>query len=239
MALFALELAPSVILSLGHHFTEGSAGCGRTKLMTPILRPLLGIPGFAWPLSQPCKTPMAAGMTKELDRRRSVISDQGTSDFTFQTSGSANYYQLFFVRRRVFTSITVPVTPAGRGWYFKFVALTSERRIAHMEPVIVFRRRNLSAEVRKNLMDLLMVPVAAFTIATTSLLSAKRGNGICDYSGAEGDRACWIPWAMFASPIMALWGWRGGNGPSGVGDEQWAAAGGLRAVWWWQGRQRS
>jgi hypothetical protein len=45
--LFALELAPSVILSLGIiAVTEGLGGLrAAQQLMTPILRPLLGVPG--------------------------------------------------------------------------------------------------------------------------------------------------------------------------------------------------
>lgn len=46
--LFALELAPSVILSLGIiAVTEGLGGLrAAQQLMTPILRPLLGVPGI-------------------------------------------------------------------------------------------------------------------------------------------------------------------------------------------------
>ncbi|VDZ96247.1 transporter gate domain-containing protein [Salmonella enterica subsp. enterica] len=46
--LFALELAPSVILSLGIiAITDGLGGLrAAQQLMTPILKPLLGIPGI-------------------------------------------------------------------------------------------------------------------------------------------------------------------------------------------------
>lgn len=56
--LFALELAPSVILSLGIiAVTEGLGGLrAAQQLMTPILRPLLGVPGvFPGADSQPAK----------------------------------------------------------------------------------------------------------------------------------------------------------------------------------------
>ncbi len=45
--LFALELAPSVILSLGIiSITDGLGGLrAAQQLMTPVLKPLLGIPG--------------------------------------------------------------------------------------------------------------------------------------------------------------------------------------------------
>lgn len=47
--LFALELAPSVILSLGIiSITDGLGGLrAAQQLMTPVLKPLLGIPGSA------------------------------------------------------------------------------------------------------------------------------------------------------------------------------------------------
>lgn len=56
--LFALELAPSVILSLGIiAITDGLGGLrAAQQLMTPILKPLLGIPGIcSLALSQPAK----------------------------------------------------------------------------------------------------------------------------------------------------------------------------------------
>lgn len=68
--LFALELAPSVILSLGIiAVTDGLGGLrAAQQLMTPILRPLLGIPGICSLalIANLQNTDAAAGMTKEL-----------------------------------------------------------------------------------------------------------------------------------------------------------------------------
>ncbi|ENE9313131.1 hypothetical protein ABOE52_004726, partial [Enterobacter hormaechei] len=68
--LFALELAPSVILSLGIiAVTEGLGGLrAAQQLMTPILRPLLGVPGICSLalIANLQNTDAAAGMTKEL-----------------------------------------------------------------------------------------------------------------------------------------------------------------------------
>ncbi|MEG6061197.1 amidohydrolase family protein [Enterobacter roggenkampii] len=68
--LFALELAPSVILSLGIiAVTEGLGGLrAAQQLMTPILRPLLGVPGVCSLalIANLQNTDAAAGMTKEL-----------------------------------------------------------------------------------------------------------------------------------------------------------------------------
>lgn len=68
--LFALELAPSVILSLGIiAITDGLGGLrAAQQLMTPILKPLLGIPGICSLalIANLQNTDAAAGMTKEL-----------------------------------------------------------------------------------------------------------------------------------------------------------------------------
>ena len=68
--LFALELAPSVILSLGIiSITDGLGGLrAAQQLMTPVLKPLLGIPGICSLalIANLQNTDAAAGMTKEL-----------------------------------------------------------------------------------------------------------------------------------------------------------------------------
>ncbi|SUX84527.1 transporter [Citrobacter koseri] len=77
--LFALELAPSVILSLGIiSVTEGLGGLrAAQQLMTPILRPILGIPGICSLalIANLQNTDAAAGMTKEL-AEEGVITEQ-------------------------------------------------------------------------------------------------------------------------------------------------------------------
>jgi len=124
--LFALELAPSVVLSLGIiAVTEGLGGLrAAQQLMTPILRPVLGIPGICSLalIANLQNTDAAAGMTKELTEE-GAISDQERAVFaTFQTSGSAIITNYFSSGAALFTSITVPViTPLAVILVFKFV----------------------------------------------------------------------------------------------------------------------
>ncbi|UGS39572.1 nucleoside recognition domain-containing protein [Pseudocitrobacter corydidari] len=124
--LFALELAPSVILSLGIiSVTEGLGGLrAAQQLMTPILRPILGVPGICSLalIANLQNTDAAAGMTKEL-AEEGAISDQERAIFaTFQTSGSAIITNYFSSGAALFTVITVPViTPLAVILVFKFV----------------------------------------------------------------------------------------------------------------------
>ena len=126
--LFALELAPSVILSLGIiAVTEGLGGLrAAQQLMTPILRPLLGVPGICSLalIANLQNTDAAAGMTKEL-----------TIFATFQTSGSAIITNYFSSGAALFAFITVPViAPLAVILVFKFVGANFLRLwIAHRE----------------------------------------------------------------------------------------------------------
>lgn len=124
--LFALELAPSVILSLGIiSVTEGLGGLrAAQQLMTPILRPLLGIPGVCSLalIANLQNTDAAAGMTKEL-ADEGIISDKERAIFaTFQTSGSAIITNYFSSGAALFAVLTVPViTPLVVILLFKFI----------------------------------------------------------------------------------------------------------------------
>lgn len=124
--LFALELAPSVILSLGIiSVTEGLGGLrAAQQLMTPILRPLLGIPGICSLalIANLQNTDAAAGMTKEM-AEEGVINEEERAIFAmYQTSGSAIITNYFSSAAALFTTITVPViTPLAVILVFKFI----------------------------------------------------------------------------------------------------------------------
>lgn len=124
--LFALELAPSVILSLGIiSVTEGLGGLrAAQQLMTPILRPILGIPGICSLalIANLQNTDAAAGMTKEL-AEEGVITEQERAIFAcWQTSGSAILTNYFSSGAALFATITVPViTPLAVILVFKFI----------------------------------------------------------------------------------------------------------------------
>jgi len=124
--LFALELAPSVILSLGIiAVTEGLGGLrAAQQLMTPILRPLMGIPGICSLalIANLQNTDAAAGMTKELSEAGLITQEEKAVFATFQTSGSALITNYFSSGAALFTVITVPViTPLAVILLFKFV----------------------------------------------------------------------------------------------------------------------
>lgn len=124
--LFALELAPSVILSLGIiAVTEGLGGLrAAQQLMTPVLRPLLGVPGVCSLalIANLQNTDAAAGMTKELADEGTITGRERAIFATFQTSGSAIITNYFSSGAALFTFITVPViTPLAVILVFKFV----------------------------------------------------------------------------------------------------------------------
>ncbi|HHH4693056.1 TPA: hypothetical protein ACPZ1E_004914 [Enterobacter hormaechei subsp. xiangfangensis] len=126
--LFALELAPSVILSLGIiAVTEGLGGLrAAQQLMTLILRPLLGVPGICSLalIANLQNTDAAAGMTKELTNEGAITDHERAIITNYFSSGAA-----------LFTFITVPViTPLAVILVFKFVGANFLRLwIAHME----------------------------------------------------------------------------------------------------------
>lgn len=90
--LFALELAPSVILSLGIiAITDGLGGLrAAQQLMTPILKPLLGIPGICSLalIANLQNTDAAAGMTKELAQEGEITERDKVIFAAWQTSGA-------------------------------------------------------------------------------------------------------------------------------------------------------
>lgn len=124
--LFALELAPSVILSLGIiSVTEGLGGLrAAQQLMTPVLRPLLGIPRICSLalIANLQNTDAAAGMTKEMAEEGLITGQERAIFATWQTSGSACITNYFSSGTALFTMITVPViTPLAVILVFKFV----------------------------------------------------------------------------------------------------------------------
>ncbi|HAB6827665.1 TPA_asm: hypothetical protein GYJ20_10750, partial [Salmonella enterica] len=115
--LFALELAPSVILSLGIiAITDGLGGLrAAQQLMTPILKPLLGIPGICSLalIANLQNTDAAAGMTKELAQEGEITERDKVIFAAWQTSGSAIITNYFSSGVAVFaflgTSVIIPL----------------------------------------------------------------------------------------------------------------------------------
>ena len=92
--------------------------------MTPVLRPLLGIPGVCSLalIANLQNTDAAAGMTKEM-AEEGIITEQERAIFAcWQTSGSACITNYFSSGAALFTVVTVPViTPLAVIVVFKFV----------------------------------------------------------------------------------------------------------------------
>lgn len=124
--LFALELMPAVILALGVvSVVDGLGGLkAAQKLMTPILKPLLGIPGICAlaSIANLQSTDAGAGMIKELKEADKITDDERTIAITYQTSASAFVTNYFSSGAAVFGIMLVPIiVPLLVMVVFKFV----------------------------------------------------------------------------------------------------------------------
>lgn len=111
--MFALELMPAVILALGVvSVIDGLGGLrAAQKLMTPILKPLLGLPGICAlaSIANLQSTDAAAGMVKELAQDGKITDDERTIAITYQTSASAFVTNYFSSGVAVFGFMLVPI----------------------------------------------------------------------------------------------------------------------------------
>lgn len=114
--MFALTLIPAVILALGLvNVIDGLGGLrAAEKLMTPILEPLLGVPGITAlaNIANLQSTDAAAGMVKELVDNGKITDKERSIVIAYQTSGSAGLTNYFSSGAATFailgTSIIVP-----------------------------------------------------------------------------------------------------------------------------------
>lgn len=111
--LFTLELIPAVILALGLvNVIDGLGGLkAAQKLMTPILRPLMGVPGISAlaNIANLQSTDAAAGMVKELYDNGEVTDNERSIIIAYQTSASAFITNYFSSGAAVFSFILVPL----------------------------------------------------------------------------------------------------------------------------------
>jgi len=111
--MFSLELFPAVIFALGViSVVDGLGGLrAAQKLMTPILKPLLGIPGACGLalIANLQSTDAAAGMTKELVQSGQITDDERTVFATYQISASATITNYFSSGAALFSYILVPI----------------------------------------------------------------------------------------------------------------------------------
>lgn len=111
--MFSLELMPAVILALGVvSVVEGLGGLRvAQKLMTPILKPLIGIPGICSLalIANLQSTDAAAGMTKELCQNGQITDDERSIFAAYQISASATITNYFSSGAALFSFMLVPI----------------------------------------------------------------------------------------------------------------------------------
>jgi len=111
--LFAVSLAPSVMLALGvvEIVTHLQGLRAAERLLTPLLRPLLGIPGIAGLalISSLQSTDAGAGMTREL-RDNNMLTDRERLLFcAFQLSADGTITNYLATGAALFSMMTVPI----------------------------------------------------------------------------------------------------------------------------------
>lgn len=111
--IFSLELMPAVIFALGViSVVDGLGGLKvAQKLMTPLLRPLMGIPGICGLalIANLQSTDAGAGMIKELVQSGDLTDDERTIFATYQISASATVTNYFSSGVALFAFIKVPI----------------------------------------------------------------------------------------------------------------------------------
>ena len=111
--LFAIKLIPAVILALGIvNVIDGLGGLrAAQKLMTPILKPLLGIPGITAlaSIANMQSTDAAAGMVKELYDQGEITDNERSILIAYQTSASAFITNYFSSGAAVFSYMVAPI----------------------------------------------------------------------------------------------------------------------------------
>lgn len=111
--MFSLELMPPVIFALGVvSVVDGLGGLKvAQKIMTPLLKPLLGIPGICGLalIANLQSTDAGAGMIKELAQNGDITDDERTVFATYQISASATITNYFSSGVALFGFILVPI----------------------------------------------------------------------------------------------------------------------------------
>lgn len=111
--LFAITLIPTVILALGIvNMVDGLGGLkAAQKLMTPILKPLLGVSGITAlaNIANMQSTDAAAGMVKELVDSGQITDKERSIVITYQTSAGAFVTNYFSSGAAVFGFMVIPI----------------------------------------------------------------------------------------------------------------------------------
>lgn len=111
--LFALSLIPTVMLALGvlEIFSHYGAIRAAHKLLTPLLRPLLDIPGRTGLalITDLQSTDAGAALTKELYDEKQITKKELVIMAAWQYSGAGLINNYFAIGSALFASLTVPI----------------------------------------------------------------------------------------------------------------------------------
>ncbi|MBL3525423.1 hypothetical protein IM876_22380 [Serratia plymuthica] len=124
--LFALSLVPTVMLALGllEIFTHYGAIRAAHKLLTPLLKPLLGIPGYTGLalITDLQSTDAGAALTKELYDSEKITRKDVVIMGAWQYSGAGLINNYFSIGSAMFASLTIPIIiPLVLMFVMKFV----------------------------------------------------------------------------------------------------------------------
>lgn len=132
--LFALSLVPTVMLALGllEIFTHYGAIRAAHKLLTPLLKPLLGIPGRSGLalITDLQSTDAGAALTKELYDEKQISKKDVIIMAAWQYSGAGLINNYFAIGSALFVSLSIPVLiPLVVMFVLKFVGAAFVRLI--------------------------------------------------------------------------------------------------------------
>ncbi len=132
--LFALSLVPTVMLALGllEIFTHYGAIRAAHKLLTPLLNPVLGLPGRAGLalITDLQSTDAGAALTKELYDEKQISKKDVVIMAAWQYSGAGLINNYFAIGSALFVSLSIPVLiPLVVMFVLKFVGAAFVRLI--------------------------------------------------------------------------------------------------------------
>ena len=111
--LFALSLVPTVMLALGllEIFTHYGAIRAAHKLLTPLLKPLLGIPGYTGLalITDLQSTDAGAALTKEMADQQQIGKKELVVMSAWQYSGAGLINNYFAIGSALFASMSAPI----------------------------------------------------------------------------------------------------------------------------------
>ncbi|EGO65046.1 nucleoside recognition domain protein [Acetonema longum DSM 6540] len=124
--LFALSLVPTVMLALGclEIFSHYGAIRAAHKLLTPFLKPLLGIPGLTGLalITDLQSTDAGAALSKELYDQKQITKKELVIMGAWQYSGAGLINNYFAIGSALFAALTAPVIiPLVLMFVLKFV----------------------------------------------------------------------------------------------------------------------